>query len=227
MQSLGSVLNGLEEIAHHDGGILTLFVHGSIVSGRTTRDNYQEIRILEGSTFWCSVFILKELAPDIDVVCVSQAPDQTAETIKSRLRPPSEYYITINLVSQHVFERDIASAPPKALKRVVALTECITLVGQDYFRDSMAIARASTTQLDVRFQKEFRKRKTFLRCQVPRTTFILTAARYSRLFPLFYQFVRGEIDCGFPPERHKIVLPQPMNLKAVVDLGSGSFSYAR
>lgn len=229
MKSYDKILANLYNKACEDVNILTFFVHGSTVHGNTTVKSYQEIRIFEGKKFLTSIFRLKEMMPDIDIVCVSKNVKKTKEIIEKELKNFDEYFITINLMSQEVFERDVFSDIPKALKLVVGLKEHNVILGEEYLNEVKKKASKKLKKWDKDFQKEFDFRKEFLKLHIrnDKETFMLSDYEYTRLFPLFSRFIKGEIDHGFPQEREKLVFPKSMDLKAVIDIEKENLTFIR
>lgn len=214
----------LKHIFERDVNVLTAFVHGSFLDDSFTNRNYLDLRIYEHDAFQCSLLYLKNIDHDVDVVCVSQEPHITERTIRKRLDGRIKgFFLTVNIVSRRVFEDQVVSTSPTAIKRIVALKECNVFVGNEYFSCQQARALACIQQIDREFQIEFANRKQYLRSLIANGNQIhlLSALDYSRMFPLFFEFICGQLEAGFPEGRLKIVLPGEMNLKFRLDIELG------
>lgn len=221
MTNISVVLRHIFEAAPE---VSTAFVHGSFVDGSFTNKNFRDVRVFSRNEFQCSLFHLTDIDHDIDVVCVSEAPHITNAVIRNQLTGHiTDFFLTINIVSRRVFEDQVTSASPTAIKRIVALKECNILIGDKYFFDQRRIALSSIRQADRRFQHEFSDRKLYLRSLIAnnKKIHLLSASDYSQRFPLFLEFICGRLEAGFPEERIKVVLPNDMNLKFRLDIDLG------
>lgn len=175
-----------------------------------------------------SLFILRRISSDIDMLCVSNnIIDTEKRLMQSGLNTIDNKFITINLIAPEIFEREIMSDSPKAIKRIVAFKNCTILKGNRFFKKYQVTALTKISQQDILFQQEFDARKEYLRNLIVKNKdfFILNSSEYSTLFPYFVQFLKGEVDGGFPKERKKVVFPGPMRLKMALDISDGHIEY--
>lgn len=219
-QYLKEILSELTKISREDSNILCLFVHGSVVYKTVTYKNYQEIMLFEDHNFLGSVFRLQKINPDIDMVCVSADPEKTNGIILDRFKKVNSFFLTMNIMTPDVFEREVSSESPNAIKRILAKRRLSIIKSAEYVSRFRKIAKENLSKLDINFQKEYEFRKEYLKLHIrnDKESFIMPLREYERLFPLFTKFIKGELSAGFPPNRIKLVLPKPMNLKAKLDI---------
>lgn len=220
MNYFEKTLLALNEIKNQDSGMVACFAFGSFVSGNTSVKNYKEIRVFDGKTFVLSKFNLTNIYPDVDIICVSENPEETKKHFDRNITDVFGHFVTVNIISKDVFAADLFSDRPTAPKRIVLYRKLLVIKGQEYL-DTMKQEVVKTERpIDKVFQEEFDFRKEYLRLfaknNVP--TVILTRADYEQLFPHMLQFINGNLDGGFPKDRIKLVYPSPMQLKAEVDL---------
>jgi hypothetical protein len=226
-QYLKELLNNLTKICKNDPDILCLFIHGSIVYKTVATKNYTEIMLLEGKTPLGSIFRLQKLNPDIDMVCISNNPEKTHDLFVEHFKRVDNFFLTANIMSPKTFKREASSLEPTAIKRILAKRKLFVVKNWDLLSTMKKIAKKNLTKVDINFQKEYQFRKEFLKLHIRNNvdSFILSIREYERLFPLYAKFERGEIFAGFPPDRIKLVLPRPMNLKAKLDIVNYTIKY--
>lgn len=210
----------LNTIINEDSNILALFSFGSFVTNEMSWNNYKEIRVFDNGDFVLSKFNLLNIKPDIDLVCVSENPEKTREVIEKNLKEINNHFVTINVISKGVFEEELSSQEPNAVKRIVSFRELLIIKGQSYLDHIKNENKRYVTDLDKAFQEEFDFRKNYLRLFAKNNikTLILNKSEYEHLFPNMLQFIEGKIKAGFPKDRLKLVYPGPMNLKAEIDI---------
>jgi len=137
---------------------------------------------------------------------------------------PESYYFTINIITPEVFESKVFSSDPKALRRIMIFRELLIIKGKDYLEEVKARVVKTITPMDTGFQNEFDFRKDYLKlfAKYDVEEILLNTSEYSKLFPLFYQFISGKISAGFPELRHKYVCPETMKTKYILDIEKAS-----
>lgn len=210
----------LDNIRKNDPYITTFFIHGSFVTNKTSSRNYKETRVFDDGSFVLSKFELLAINPDIDIVYVSEEPDKSLEIINQQINEFDKYFLTINLMSKETFEADVFSSNPKALKLILIYRELTIIKGKDYIDTVKEKVKEIVRPLDAQLQEEYDFKKDYLRLFAKYNVekFLIERKQYEELFPTFYKFITGNLKGGFPPNRHKLVYPGPMKLKAEIDI---------
>lgn len=211
----------LDNIRRKDKNIIAVFIHGSFVSSTTSSKNYQEVRVFDGNKFLFSKFNLLNIHPDIDVIYVSRDPEQSKIIIDEESKNLAEgYFLTINLMTKEIFEREAVTEEPRAIKMILQYRELVVIKGKDYIEEIKLKAKDKVQLLDRQFQDEFDCRKSMLKAfaKYDRKEIVLYKEQYESFFPLFYQMLTGKLNIGFPEDRYKLVYPGPMNLKLTLDI---------
>src|SRR3989344_5381181 len=223
MRSSDKLLSVFSKILKIETETVAVIVFGSFVSGDSLPKAYREIRMFDGSRYISSEFILKDIDPDIDIVFVTNNPQKTASLIEETHPVIDQKFITINIMSQKIFENEALSRSPSALKRILLYRELLILHGEDYINSLQFQVKEQETESDLIFQKEFDLRKEYLQRHAKENIrqFTLSREEHEKMFPNFLKFIVGKLQAGFPKDRIKLVYPQPMELKAIVDRSSG------
>ncbi len=210
----------LNQVKKEDDDMIAFFIFGSFVTKETSPKTYKEIRVFDGSNFLFSKFNLINLYPDIDILCVSGDVKKTTSIFDRKIIGVSGHYVTINVVSKNIFEKELFSDRPTAIKRIMLYRQLLIIKGEEYLNTLRQDVLKIETPLDVAFQQEFDFKKEYLRLfskyNVPTVT--ITKDDYDRLFPNLLKFITGNLDGGFPKDRSKLVYPSPMGLKAEINL---------
>lgn len=214
----------LDQVKKQDDSISCLFVFGSFVTEETSPKNYREVRIFDGSNFIMSKFNLTNIYPDIDIICISNNPDKTAKLFNKNFNDVFAHFVTINIITQEVFEQEIFSREPSAIKRILLYRKLLVVKGEDYLEKIKPEVEKIEASLDIMFQKEFNFRKEYLKLfsKYDIGSVILTKNDYEYLFPNIYKFITGALHAGFPEERLKLIYPKSMNLKAKLDISESN-----
>lgn len=217
---LFSVLNGILRV---DMEVVAIIVFGSFVTGNSMPKSYREVRVFDGPEYLSSEFTLKDIASDIDVVFVTSNPQKTASLINDDPPLVDHKFITINVVSQEIFEKEALFTSPSALKRILLYRNLLIPHGEDYIRSLRDKVKKQETETDRIFQEEFDLRKEYLQRYARRGVQRLTLSKeeHEKLFPNFLKFIVGELHAGFPKDRIKLVYPRAMELKAIADCSTG------
>jgi len=213
----------LKNLISMDEEIISIIIHGSYIERKTKIINFKEIRIFNQSVFLGSIFIKQMNAPDIDVMCISKNIQKTAQIVSDHsTKWDNELSLTMNIMSQSVFENSIFIESPSAIKRILALRPCEILEGEQYFFEQKELALNQIKDVDVNFQDEFSRRKEFIRSVDEKNIdiFTLSANQYSRKYPLFVDFISGKLNAGFPTNRIKLVLPNSVPMKFKLDISN-------
>jgi len=223
MNSRDKLFSIFSEILKIDKEAVATIVFGSFVSGNPLPKSYREVRIFDGSEYISSEFILKDIVSDIDMVFVTNNPQKTVSIINEIHPVIDQNFITINVMSQKIFENEALSRSPSALKRILLYRELLILYGEDYINSLQFQVKEQETESDLIFQKEFDLRKEYLQRHAKENIrqFTLSREEHEKMFPNFLKFIVGKLQAGFPKDRIKLVYPQPMELKAIVDRSSG------
>mgnify|MGYP001557899287 CR=1 FL=1 len=220
MNYYDKTLSALNEIKNGDENMLALFAFGSFVTKESVSKNYKEIRVFDGSQFVFSKFDLINIYPDIDIICVSKDIKKTANSFDEKILDVFGHYITINLLNKEVFEKELFSDHPNAIKRILLYRELLIMKGAEYINKLKVEVKKIETRTDSIFQQEFDFRKEYLKLfaknHVP--SMMITNEEYERLFPHFLKFITGHLLGGFPEDRIKLVYPEPMDMKASINL---------
>ncbi len=220
MNYFETTLLALNTIKDKDDDILTLFSFGSFVTNETSWKNYKETRVFDNGDFILSKFNLENINPDIDLLCVSNNPEKTKKIIDKHIKDVTNHFVTINVVSKEVFEKELSSSTPNAIKRIILFRELLVIKGQKYIDDLRENNKRYENRLDKVFQDEFDFRKNYLKlfAQNNVKTIIVSKMEYEKLFPNMLKFIEKGIEAGFPENRLKLVYPGPMGLKAEIDI---------
>lgn len=213
-------LLSLDNIKKSDKNILALFAFGSFVTEETSTKNYKEIRVFDKGEYILSKFNLINIFPDIDMICVSENPEETKTFFEKEITDVFGHYVTVNVMSKDVFQKEILSEKPTAVKRIILYRKLMIIKGQEFVDTMRNEALKAESTNDSLFQDEFVFRKNYLRMFAHNNvgSFILTKEDHQKLFPNFLKFIQGQVSGGFPKDRLKLVFPEPMDLKAEVDL---------
>lgn len=222
MNYFEEILLALNNIKDKDENMLAFFSFGSFVTKETFWKNYKEIRVFDSGDFVLSKFNLLNINPDIDLLCVSVNPEKTKEVIDQNIKVVNDYFVTINVVSKEIFENELSSPNPNAIKRILLYRDLLVIKGQKYIDDLKTSYKKYEAEIDSIFQNEFDFRKNYLKLFAKNDvkTLIIKKSEYERLFPNVLKFIEGKLDAGFPVNRLKLVYPGPMELKAEVDLSN-------
>lgn len=214
----------LNNIRKTDSDILALFVFGSFVSHQTSSQNYKEIRVFDHDEYLFSRFKLICVKPDIDVLCISNNPKKTEKIIRKCASLQETYFLTINIMSKDIFEREIFSDQPKAIKLILLFRELLIIKGKEYLDSLKKQIININRPIDKIFQDEYDFRKDYqkLFAKYKIDSFSISREKHEKLFPNFLKFITGQMDCGFPDERIKVVLPKPANLKNKIDISDSN-----
>lgn len=214
------IINGILKL---DMGAVAVIVFGSFVRGNSLPKSYREVRVFDGSEYISSEFILKDIAPDIDIVFVTNDPQKTTFLINKAHPTIVQKFITLNIVSQETFENEVLSQSPSALKRIMLYRELLIPHGEKYINNLRVQVKKQETESDIIFQKEFDLRKEYLQKYAKENVQQLTLSKeeHEKLFPNFLKFIIGKLHAGFPKKRIKLVYPRKMELKVIVDRSSG------
>ena len=214
----------LNNIRKKDKCILTFFAFGSFVTNQTTSQNYKEIRVFDDNKFLFSRFKLSNTKRDIDVLCVSSNPEKTEGIVRSNSKSHTSYFLTINVISKEVFEREVFSNEPKAIRLILLFRELLVIKGKKYINSLKEELKNTYRPIDKIFQDEYDFRKDYqkLFSKYNVDSFSISRDMYEELFPNFLRFITGKMKGGFPEERIKIVLPEPVNLKNKINIASSN-----
>ncbi len=213
-------LLALDQVKKQDENMIACFAFGSFVTEETSPKNYREIRIFDGDNFIISKFNLTNIYPDIDIICVSSDPEKTSSLFNQNINDVFGHFVTINVVSQKIFEQELFLNQPSAIKRILLYRELLIVKGEEYLQKIKTEVEKIASPLDLVFQKEFNFRKEYLKLfsKYSIDTIIFSKNDYEHLFPNIYQFIIGNLYGGFPEDRIKLVYPKTMNLKAKLDI---------
>jgi len=222
MNYYDKTLLALDRVKKQDSDMVACFAFGSFVSGETSLKHYKEIRVFDGSNLVMSKFNLMNIYPDIDMLCISNNPDQTKVYLDQNITDVFGHYVTINVVSPKVFERELFSNQPGAIKRIVLYRKLIVVKGDEYIQKVKAEVKKIETPIDSEFQQEFNFKKEYLNlfAKYNVATFTIGREDYEKLFPNIYKFITGKLQGGFPEDRIKLVYPEVKNLKSEINLSS-------
>lgn len=210
----------LDHIKKSDENMIACFAFGSFVTKETSLKNYKEIRVFDGQDFLLSKFNLANIYPDIDMLCVSYDIEKTSELFNKNISDVFGHFVTVNVVSKKVFEKELFSDQPTAIKRIILYRELLIIKGNEYLQKLKAEVVKIESPTDKAFQEEFNFKKEYLRLFAKYNISTMTIAKsdYEKLFPNMLKFITGSLHAGFPEDRNKLVYPEPMELKARVDL---------
>lgn len=212
----------LDRIKKNDDNMVACFVFGSFVTKETSLKNYKEIRVFDGPDFILSKFNLVNIYPDMDILCVSNDVDQTSELFNKTITDVFGHFVTVNVVSKKVFENELFSDQPTAIKRIFLYSEILVVKGNEYIQKLKDEVVKIERPIDKYFQEEFNFRKEYLKlfAKYNISTMVVNKYDYEKLFPHVLKFIIGDLHAGFPAVRTKLVYPRPMELKAQVDLSN-------
>ncbi len=210
----------LDQIKKNDANMISCFVFGSFVTKETSLKNYKEIRVFDGPNFLLSKFNLANIYPDIDMLCVSSDTIKTKEIFNKKMIDIFGHHVTVNVISQKVFESELFSNQPTAVKRILMYRELLIIKGNEYLKKLKDETMKIESPRDRAFQEEYNFKKEYMRLFAKYNVETITIYKndYEKLFPNILKFITGDLHAGFPSERIKLVYPEPMNLKAKVDL---------
>lgn len=193
------------------------FIHGSFAYKKSIpKATYSDTRVFdENNHFIESRFRLVFQNPDVDsIICVDKIDDYLSNF--DRKKSPSNYFLTVNIVTLDTFMREIEKKTPVALKTILAFRRLIKFgKRQDLLEQLELSAKANIDDTDIQFQKEYDLRKRIYRKNINRgiKSFTLFRKEYEEKFPLLLRSFEGSLEAAFPSNREKIVLPHPMGLK--------------
>lgn len=212
-------------------GIKYGFIHGSYVYNNSTTFNcfsYKETQYFKDDKYRESLFTLKNQPPDVDIVVVAKNPIEFNSLLVGYLKVTNilenlNYFLTINVMSENVFLRDLQSSCPTAIKRIIKFRQIIPFGDIELLSTLISNIDIFVSDLDYVVQHEFDERKKYLKKSFldKKETFKFTEADYKKMFPAYFQYVLLKKSAGFPEEREKIVLPHAMDLKEKLDCDSG------
>lgn len=223
---------------HKNSGLICGFIHGSIVNNKdgVMCGTYKEVRIFKEGTndLLFSEFISKNQEPDVDIVVVVKNRKKFREYFgkfekKYNLSKKLNYFLTINSITKRILEREISDKEATALKRILSLRKIWGFGKTQILIDIKKRATNNTKTYDVKFQKEYEKRKNILGKKLRQGVekFVLNANEYKKKYPLYFAQIWSDTAAGFPSDRDKIVLPRPMDLKVRKDSKSEAISILR
>lgn len=211
-------------------GVKFGFIHGSYVYKEEPFifGAYKETMYFEGGKFIKSVFSLKQQPPDVDIVTVVSDIGSFMQKFnefaaKESLKTELNYFLTINAMEESLFNKDIFSEEPTALKRILKFRKLKVFGDASHLEKLKIESDKYVNDTDYIVQFEYDQRKEYLKDHLLRRLpeIILTAKEYEQLFPAYCSYVIKSQTAGFPEKREKIVLPHSMDLKAKVDVKTG------
>jgi hypothetical protein len=212
-----NILNKIREVSKLDKNCILAFAHGSSIGPNTHNQSIYEIRIFEKSNFRGSIFGLKRMKSDIDLIWITKDLLSSKNHIKSYLHSyKNNIPLTINIIDLTTFLSELNNPEPKALKHIFLVKKLCFLknpLSGFFYRFKY---RNNINSRDLEFIKEFAYRKKIVRhllkkdinCEI-----FLKTDEQSKLFPLFTSFLKGELQHSFPKNRIKLVFPHSMGLK--------------
>ena len=211
-------------------GIVYGFIHGSYVYNNSTFNcsSYKETQYFKGDKYRESQFTLKNQPPDVDIVVVAKNPIEFKSLLMDYLKEANvlenlNYFLTINVMTNDVFLRDLQSPDPTAIKRIIKFRQIIPFGDVKLLSTLISNIDIFVTDLDYVVQHEYDERKEYLKKSFSdkKETFKFTETDYKKMFPAYFQYVLLGKSAGFPEEREKVVLPHSMDLKEKIDCDSG------
>jgi len=212
----------LNEIKREDADMVACFAFGSFVTEETSLKTYKEIRVFDRGAFLLSKFNLINLFPDINLICISNNPQSSAEIFNKHITDVFGHFVTINIVTKEVFRKEAFSHAPAAFKRILLYQKLLVIKGEEYVNLLKKEVAKIETPLDKAFEEEFGFRKDYLKLFAKHNIQSLTLdlTDYEHKFPNILKFIDGTLHGGYPKDRIKLVFPEPMHLKAEVDLSN-------
>lgn len=228
LEQLKTLFSYLDEIL--PGKITATFIHGSFASHTETSAIYQEqMFYLNDGTFWFSVLHLQDIPPDVDMITVTDYPEEVLDVIQGNVKKylDETFFLTLNIITSSEYERIVSSNDALAPKRLLAKRVLNVLKGEDYINKLKSIAIKNYNDLDDTIQTEFDKKKLLLKELASKSVshHVLTREYYTQHYPNLLDEMDGVRVGGFNVDRVKFVYPQSMNLKCRVDIKDYSVKY--
>lgn len=228
LEQLNTLFSYLDEILPEK--ITATFIHGSFASHTETSAIYQEqMFYLNDGTFWFSVFHLQDIPPDVDMITVTDYPEEVLDVIQENVKKylDETFFLTLNIITSSEYERIVSSNDALAPKRLLAKRVLNVLKGEDYINKLKSIAIKNYNDLDDTIQTEFDKKKLLLKELASKSVshHVLTRECYTQHYPNLLDEMDGVRVGGFNVDRVKFVYPQSMNLKCRVDIKDYSVKY--
>ena len=228
LEQLNTLFSYLDEILPEK--ITATFIHGSFASHTETSAIYQEqMFYLNDGTFWFSVLHLQDIPPDVDMITVTDYPEEVLDVVQENAKEylDETFFLTLNIITSSEYERIVSSNDALAPKRLLAKRVLNVLKGEDYINKLKSIAIKNYNDLDDTIQTEFDKKKLLLKELASKSVshHVLTREYYTQHHPNLLDEMDGVRVGGFNVDRVKFVYPQSMNLKCRVDIKDYSVKY--
>lgn len=217
----------LEKLAASDENCLFAFVHGSTVEGHYHEKSICETRLFNGSKYVGSVFKSRKIQSDIDVVWVTQNMNSTKAYIDSyKNKFNNKIYTTINIMTKNILLREINSKDPMAVKHVFLGKRIFYIKGASIGKRIQSENKDNLSKLDYEWMEEFQYRRRYTREELEKHTkeeIFISESYQKERFPLFVEFLNGNINHAFPADRYKFVVPHSMGMKRKFDVTQKKF----
>ncbi len=210
--------------------ITATFIHGSFASRTETSAIYQEqMFYFDNGTFWFSVLHLQDIPPDVDIITVTDYPEEVLDVVQESAKKylDETFFLTLNIITSSEYERIVSSNDALAPKRLLVKKMLNVLKGEDYINKLKSTAIKNYNDLDDTIQTEFDKKKLLLNELASKSVshHVLTREYYTQHYPNLLDEMDGVRVGGFNVDRVKLVYPQSMNLKCRVDIKDYSVKY--
>lgn len=208
-----------------DFDVIFGIIHGSYVyKSRFLNAMYSETMHFYNRVYYKSVFYKKTQPPDVDVIIVVKDINTFVQKINNYILEKNlvdilNYFLTINVISENIFIKEIRTLSPTALKRILIFREILSFGNTEKIKNFTKLSEAFVTDLDNIVQEEYDNRKEYLSRNIKNhiNQFQLMESEYVNLFPNYLKYILKLGVGGFPKERAKLVFPRPMELKFKMD----------
>jgi hypothetical protein len=214
------ILKAFDDIRKQDNKITCFFIHEPKNNDVKNKKHFQEKMYFSDNTFIFSKFSLIKSFHQIHSVIITEDQENTEKIITKALdHLDLPITVTINLLSKEIFERNVFTQYPKAMKTITVFNKLTVIKGRDYISQIIEDAQEGyISKLDKDFQRELNTKASMLEsfAEYKRNSIIIYSFQYEELFPYIYESITHSEKYGFPQNRRKLVFPRDMKLKEKV-----------
>jgi len=217
----------LTQSLQEDKNIKCLFIHGSFVTGTSSKQAYRDERYFLDNRYLFSIIRRTEASYDVDCLLISKNQKKTAEYFQKMKFDFDGVYLTLNIISNDIYIKELKRQGTNALKRIILFKKVDILKGKESIikgRNLLKNISEEELELNKNYQSEFDTRKKFLSILGEQGIKQIKIERqfFDQFCPIITKEIACEANTGFPAGRAKVVLPEPMGLKAKINLNDMS-----
>jgi len=217
------ILELLNKASAEEKSIQSFFIHGSFVTGTTSKQAYRDERYYLHNKYLFSVIKRVDASYDVDCIAISSDPEATKNYFNDLAFNFDGIFLTINVITKDTFTNELLRAGTNAIRRILLFKTIDILKGEDIILEGKQ-ALKSISQQDYleneSYQQEFSTKKKLLTIigEQGINEIRIDKDFFSQFCPIITKEISEGTNTGFPMNRTKVVLPKPMYLKARIDM---------